>query len=210
MEPTEDTNIVTEGLGYLTGPYPSQPTIVGFVKSFLQQKQAIETALFPALAARSLLTATLYTFPLVNNVLDVIGRIIGRGRNGLDDHDYQAVLILQVAVNRSAGRIEDWSNLAAILLQASGGPVEYTEGLADFYLFVGDMTLNPNIVAQVLAGAVGNGIGAGFGYSVWPDGNDFEFCDLNNPSTTGQGPFGDWVSGQSGVGGLLVSGAEIV
>jgi hypothetical protein len=208
MEPTQDTAIVTEGLGYLTGPYPSLPVITGFVKSFLQQKQAIENALFPALAARGLLTATLYTLPETNSVFDTLGLIIGRAREGLDDHDYRAVLILQVAVDRSAGRIEDWSNIAAILLTTAGGPAEYFEGLAAFYLFVGDMTLNPNIVAQVLAGAVGNGIGATFGYSVWPDGNDFMFDDVNNTSTTGQGPFGDSVGGQ--VGGLLVSVAEVV
>ena len=69
------------------------------------------------------------------------------------------------------------------------------------------MTLNPNIVAAVIKGAKGNGIGSSLGYTVWPDGNDFEFCDVNNVSTTGQGTFGDSVAGL--VGGVLVSVAEV-
>ena len=205
----------------LTGPFPTLPTIVGFLKSFLQQKQTMENALFPVLAARALATATVYTLvplpgvasavvtgvPTFNSVFDVIGRIIGQPRQGLNDHDYRSILYLKVAVNRSGARVTDWSGIAAILLQTAGGGVEYVEGTAEFYLFVGDMELNPNIVAQVIAGAVGNGIGASFGYTVWPDGNDFEFDDVNNASTTGQGTFGDTAG--SGDGGLLISVALV-
>ena len=43
-----------------------------------------------------------------------------------------------------------------------------------------------------------------FAYTTWPDGNDFEWCDDLNPSTTGQGTFGDDIGGL--VGGLLVAG----
>lgn len=206
--PTQNTTVVTDGIGRLTGPYPGLPNIVGFLKSFLQQKQTIENALYPALLARTLANATLYAPPQTNFILDVIGRIVGQPRQGLSDADYRSILYLRIAVNRSGARIIDWSNIAAILLRTAGGPVQYLEGgTAEFYLFVGDMELNPVVVASVLYGAKGNGIGSSFGYTMWADGNDFEFDDANNTSTTGQGPFGDAVGGA--VGGLLVSVAGV-
>lgn len=205
--PTQQTTVVADGVAKLTGNFQQQPNIVAFLKACLAQKQALENAIFPILAAIQLRTATLYTLPSTNAFLDILGQYIGQPRGGLSDHDYQAVLFIKAAVNRSAARHQDWSRIAAVLLSTSGGPVSFTEGVAAFYLFVGNMTLNPNVVASVLAGGVGDGIGAQLGYSTWADGNDFEWDDVNNPSTTGQGTFGDSVAGL--VGGLLVSAAGV-
>jgi hypothetical protein len=142
-----------------------------------------------------------------NSVFDAIGALVQQPRGGIDDSDYRSVLYLKIAVNRSGARTTDVSGFAQILLQTSGGPIEYYEGEAEFFLFVGDMTLNPNVVATILGKGRGDAIGSELGYSVWPDGNDFEWADVANESTTGQGTFGDAVAGL--VGGLLVSVAVI-
>ncbi len=87
--------------------------------------------------------------------------------------------------------MSDWSNLAAILLRVSGGPVIYLDGgNAAFYLFVGDMpaTLNPNVVASLLSSADPNVEGPNcLGYSTWADGNDFEWCDAKQHGHDGTG-----------------------
>jgi hypothetical protein len=143
-----------------------------------------------------------------NVVFDMLGALVGQPRSGLNDHDYRAIIYLKVAVNRSDSSTSSWSSLIQILLQTSGGPVEYTEASeAGFDVFVGDMSLNPLVVASVLSGAVPNGVGANLLYSTWPDGNDFEWCDSSNVSTTGQGTFGDSVAGL--VGGLLISAEKM-
>lgn len=207
--PSPSTQVVSVGLARLTSNYANKPNIRAYLSAFLAEVQILETATYAMLSALMLGGATVYGLPTTNVVFDQIGALVGLPRNGLDDADYKSLLYLQVAVNRSAGRTSDWSTFAGILLRTSGGPVEYLEsGDASFYFFVGGMSLNPNLVAQVLAEAVPNGVGDSvFGYSTWPDGNDFEFCDVNNVSTTGQGGFGDAVAGV--VGGLLVSGAQL-
>ncbi len=143
------------------------------------------------LTLRQLGQATINALPATNAVLDSLGALVGQPRSGLDDADYVTAIRLRAAVNRSKGRMSDWSNLAAILLRVSGGPVEYVEGgNASFYFFVGDMpaTLNPNVVASLLSSADPNGVGPNcLGYSTWADGNDFEWCGRKQHGHDGAG-----------------------
>lgn len=147
--------------------------------------------------------------PLLGNIVfDELGALVGQPRYAMSDHDYKAMIYLRAAVNRATGRTPDWSKFGSILLQNAGGPVSYYRGGdASFFFGVWDLELNPQIVAQALSAAVPNGVYGLFGYSTWADGNDFEWCDVNNVSSTGQGTWGDSVAGV--VGGLLVSGASI-
>jgi hypothetical protein len=188
--PTQETIVVSQGLGRLTYAYATQPNIVGILKSFLQQFQKYENALYPALAARYLRTATVYALPLTNVVFDVIGLIVGQPRLGMSDTDYQVALLLRVAVNRSAGRMSDWSRIAGLLLRISPGPAILTEGTAAFTLFIGQLgglvaavggQVNPNIVASILSGAHGLGIGSQLVYTTWPVANTLILSDANNP-----------------------------
>jgi hypothetical protein len=217
--PTQNSNVVGEAVGYLTDNFRLQQAIPAFTSAFAAEIQELENAIWTMMAGRSLVDLTttnsqgqtvnfgsvqILTAPAMNPVLDTIGSIVGQPRQGLDDSDYLSVIYLKITVNRSSGRTTDWSQFAQLLLQSgAGGPVEFEQGSAALYFFVGDLQLNPIVVASVLARAVANGVGSAFGYSTWPDGNDFEWCDVNNESITGQGTFGDTVAGV--VGGLLVS-----
>lgn len=150
-----------------------------------------------------------------NIVFDLIGKLVGQPRAGLSDPDFRAIIYLKIAVLRSFGRTTDWSNIAQILEKTSVpvdllvGPATYVEGEAGFSLFIQGMTLNPNIVASVIAGAVPNGVGADLEYSTpsFPR-LLFTFAD----SVTGGGNqhgFGDFFTGGSGIGGDLTSAVRL-
>lgn len=198
--PTENTDYAGEAIGYLTDAYRSKQIIAAFVAAKMVSRQELEGVFWDIINLRRLANA-------VGAQLDVNGRIVGQPRNTASDGDYKAAITLRVAVNRSTGRLTDWSNFGAILLQTSSGPVSYYGGEASFFFGVWGMALSPVVVASVLAAAVPNGVRGVFAYSTWADGNDFEWADVNNLSTTGEGGFGDSVAGL--VGGLLISAAEM-
>jgi hypothetical protein len=209
--PAWNQMIVAQGLAWLTGQF-QQPNIRAWLAACLQPLQTLEDAAQQVLTVRFLATAQLFELPETNSVLDVIGALVGQPRDGLDDADYQTLIYLRIAVNRATGVVADWAGFAKILLRAgAGGPVSYYEALAGLFFGVWDLPqgpwptqdINPNLVGQLLAKAVPNGVNGIFAYTTWKDGGDFEWCDANNQSTTGQAGWGDSVAGQ--VGGLLVS-----
>lgn len=153
-------------------------------------------------------TAVTATQPLTNANMDVVGNLVGQQRLGQNDLNYLSIITLRIAINRSFGSITNWSDFAGILLNTSGGPVFYYEtGSASFYFGIWDMTLNPNIVGQVLATAVPNGVGPNiFAYTTWPDGADFT-CDSVYDTSTGELGWGSIYT--STVGGLLVAAISI-
>lgn len=221
--PSYNQQIVAQGLARLTGVYGTSPNIRAWLAAYLGELQAIEDATQGVLTMRFLSTATVWPStpvnpgdPTSNIVFDTIGALVGQARAGLDDADYRSLIYLRVAVNRATGRTTDWANFATILLRAgAGGPISYYDGAgkgAAFFFGVWDIPyptvdLNPNVVSAMLSVAVPNGVYGVFAFTTWADGNDFEWCDVNNESTTGEGTWGDSVVGA--VGGLLVSGYAI-
>lgn len=206
--PIQNTQIVAQGLARLTSAFITKPNVRAWLSVLLRPWQDIENATWQVLTMRFLATATVYSLPATNSVFDTIGALVGQPRSGLSDSDYKSIIYLRIAVNRSTGRTTDWSNFGAILLRAgAGGPVSYFESMAGLFFGVWNENLNPVLIAQTLARAVPNGVYGVYAFSTWADGNDFEWADANNLTTTGEGTFGDSVAGA--VGGLLVSGTAI-
>lgn len=202
-EPVQNTAVVAEGLGLLTSMYAKQPNVRNILTAILSQRQLLENVMFQVYSGRNLRGAALYALPVTNSVLDAIGALVGQPRDGLSDAQYQPIIFLRAAVNRATGRATDWSKFAQILLGFSGGGVEYYQGEASFFFFVGDMLIDPVVVASVLFDAVPNGIGPGvFAYSTWVDGNDFMWGSTYSAGA-GQGKWGSHYDGT--VGGLLVA-----
>jgi hypothetical protein len=204
-EPVENIAVVTEGLGLLTSMYAKQPNVQAILTAILSVRQTLEAVLWGVYTGRRLPqpSSALYTLPLTNSVLDALGALVGQGRGGLSDVQYQATLLLRVAVNRSSGRITDWSGLAALVLPYASG-VEYFEATAAFSLGFWNLMLPALALAGVLADAVPNGVRANFDYSGWAPGNDFEWC-----AADGTGGQGVWADSTGAVGGLLVASLEM-
>lgn len=210
--PTQNTGVVAAGLARLTSAYATKPGVRKILTALLTPKQELENVLFAVYVGRRLSTATLYALPTTNSVLDAIGKLVGQPRNAMSDAEYQAVLFLAVAVNRSNGRIGDWSKFAAILLHYfAGGPVELLEGTAAFDFGVLDFTGADadNIVvavAGVLAKAVPNGVRASFVYSTWSSSLNFTFGSVYDGTA---GPLGLGSIYDGSVGGKLVASLSL-
>lgn len=201
-EPTPNTAIVAEGLERLTSMYAKQPNVRKILTALLAPRQETANMLWDVYVGRRLRDAVLYPLPQTNSVLDSIGDLVGQPRATMSDADFQAVLFLRVAVNRSTGRTTNLSQFAAILLQTSGGPCEYLEGVAAYDFGVFDMALPPIAVAGALSDAVDNGVRGTFVYSTWPFSQNFTWGSVYSVGA-GQGGFGSVYAPSAG--GLLVA-----
>jgi hypothetical protein len=189
MLPRQNLQIVGQGLARLTSAYITQANCRAWLAAILQPWQDLEDATWSVLTARQLTTATLYNLPQTNVVFDVIGDLVGIQRNGLSDQFFQALILLQIAVNRATGRTLDWSRFAQILGPYTSEGILYLDGTADFEFGLWNLTLPPQAVGRALSIAVPNGIGASLAYTTWPDiGTDIEFTSVYD-STAGQSGF---------------------
>lgn len=195
----DQTNVVFPG-ARLT--FATQPTLYYTVQSLTSNVITLTTG-YTGLTT----TTTTATQVLTNANMDVVGNLVGQLRLGQNDLNYLSVIALRIAINRGDASISSWSNYAAILSQYGSGISYYETGNAAFWFGVWDITLNPNIVAQVLSSGVPNGVGPNtFAYTVWPDGNDFQMDSLTDTST---GELGWGSHYTSTVGGLLVAAIQM-
>lgn len=79
---------------------------------------------------------------------DLIGKLVGQPRLGLDDETYRNYLRARVVANHSQGHFEDLISVATLILNNSGYTVAVTnEGTGTIRIFIG---------ALALADAIGN------------------------------------------------------
>lgn len=204
--PSRNTQIVAQGLARLASKYVTQPNMRAMLAVYLQPAQDLEDAIWDVIEGRVLATATLYALPETNAVLDELGALVGQPRTGMSDAQYQAMIYLRIAVNRSTGRAVDWSRFAQILLRTSGGPAFYYDDQAGLVLGMWDMTLDPLVVAAALARAVPNGVYGNLSYSLWPDGADYAVGSVYDPSA---GQLGLSSVYDTSVGGVAVATVAI-
>jgi hypothetical protein len=225
----EDTSYVAEAFGYLpsqftpqvpvvhagTPPYvtsTTRPVWAALVGSYALEVQAAEVALWGILA-ETLVTA-------VGVGLDVIGRIVGLARNGLDDTTYRAELYVQIIVLKSNAHPTDIERAARQFLAiAPGTSAAYTEW-ADAaqtvpLLAAANITVaapagaTPLTAAQAalldafLQAAKAVGTRVMLIFSTVNDLNTFCFDDSTNPTQPASRGWGD--STNSAVGGAFAS-----
>ena len=201
--PTPETTISPDGIALLTSMYVSQPNISGITKALTLRLQQIETSLWAVIAAVQLTNHPMAGGPW--DVLDKIGSIVGAVRNGLDDTDYLALIRLRAKVNLARGRSEDVLSLAAIMAGVLP-PVYLEDGPAAFYLgcwnIGGSYPQFEPLLKQVrAAGTYGN-----FVYTVWADGDDFEWAS-GYDATAGEGTWGSTYDATKG--GLLAAAVAL-
>ena len=205
MVPVLNDKLVPQGLARLTSAFINQPNIRALLAAYLQPLQDVEFQLWNILQARVLSTATIYSLPQTNSVFDSIGALVGLARTGLSDVDYRALIYLEIAVNRTTGRMSDWSRFAQILAPWSDA-VQFVDGdNADFQFGVWNIQLPAIIVGAQLARATENGVGGVFAFTTWEDtGDDLKWAWSGDMSGTGQSGWG-W-SGDTATGGVWCAG----
>lgn len=68
--------------------------------------------------------------------LDVIGRIVGQDRGGVDDTTYQAYLSAKIYANRATGKHEELIHLCRLVVASATQVVVHREGTATVTVFV--------------------------------------------------------------------------
>jgi hypothetical protein len=206
MFPAQNTTYVSEGLARFTSAYTATlaPKLQALATCYLQSCQLMETALFQVIQNKWLVNA-------VGIDLDILGDIVGQERLGLSDTLYRQVIRLRIRANRSNGRSDDVVGLGLLIAQELttdlNGVVKYLESATAAFDITFTNLAYPQTTWSLLQEARAAGTRGEVIYSIWPDGNDFEWADVNNLSTTGQGTWGDSVAGL--VGGLLLSAQPI-
>lgn len=107
--------------------FRNKTKLAGVLKSYETQLQKLEDAAWEVILYRTLntnpATGTAYA---VGVQLDIIGRIVGRPRQGLSDSDYLIAIRGQIRINRSCGTPNDIIEVA-ILSLPPGYDFDYTE-----------------------------------------------------------------------------------
>lgn len=111
-------NHAAKALARLLSQYRGRPRFEGLVSAIGAEIQAIEDA-------TGTMTNSLLAFLNAEGAqLDRIGTIVAQPRNGLDDSAYRARIAVRIAVNFSAGQMEDIINIAALYMAAVGNPLQ--------------------------------------------------------------------------------------
>lgn len=97
------TTHVTDGLARVMAQYKNSPQLTALVTALLGQVQKMEDAFFAMDDGRFLWNGT--TNPAIGAQLDLIGKIAGIQRNGMDDPTYLIFIVATIAQNNSDGSI---------------------------------------------------------------------------------------------------------
>lgn len=87
---------IADGLGRILSQFDRSPTLRGVAAAFLSQVQDAENTLLDLFYSRTIAGAS-------GAQLDVIGRVVGEPRDGLNDSDYRRFLQVRIAVNFAQG-----------------------------------------------------------------------------------------------------------
>ncbi len=106
MSATPSYDHVVRGVSKLLQQY-RQPKYEGWLTAYLNRIQEAEDATWEVIEGRNLADAE-------GKQLDVLGRIVGRGRNGLSDDRYRLSIGVKILVNRSNGIGKDFRAIMAL------------------------------------------------------------------------------------------------
>ncbi len=190
-----NSNVTAEGLGRLIEQYKHKPRLAALLASYLDEFQDIENANYGLLTLRTLDDA-------VGAQQDIIGKIVGRARNGLSDDDYRTVLRAQIVANNSRGNPEDLIKILVLVGGTDSTPVVLYRprppASVQIELMNNIGTLNPALAFELLDEARGEAIALTFLWSYSDDADQFALSDANAPATSSTRGLGSTVSGTTG------------
>lgn len=105
--------------------------------------QSVESCLQQLLSERSIDTA-------VGAQLDVLGKIVGQTRNGLDDDAYRRYVRARVATNKSTGIIEDLLKVTDLIVYDDAATyITKQEGTATLRLIISGIAITSTLAEVV-------------------------------------------------------------
>lgn len=178
--PPASIDHVSRGLARFLEQYKSKPKLNALARVYLNRIQELENACWEVILYRLLPNAE-------GAQLDMIGRIVGRGRNGLVDSDYLIAIRAQIRINRSCGTPEDMIDVTRLSVPA-GFTFTYDEAYPKTVLItvIGAVNWTIDVLYDNLFRAKSSGTKLFLQYSEADDSNTFTFATGTNwePSAT--------------------------
>lgn len=115
--PQRELNHLGSGLAKLLSQFQNKPNIAGVLQSYLNRIQEWEDAIWEVIYKRNIDNGE-------GAQLDIIGRIVLRGRGLLNDDNYRIALRCQIRINKSCGTPEDMIDVAQL---SQVGPFTFDE-----------------------------------------------------------------------------------
>ncbi len=200
MALTESTDFVTRALAKLPEQFKGRVKFAAFLSSFIEQAQDVEAVLFEIVNETHLETA-------VGESLNVLGRIVGEDRQGLDDDAYRLRIKARIRLNLSSGTVEDILEILALVLGSSYVSELQAYAPASFRLDIyGPMdTPTSEYIAQIVSEARAAGVGGLLVYSEELDAVTFTFADGDTATVDA---VRGWADDASAAGGYWADALE--
>jgi hypothetical protein len=182
MSLTQNITHVQQAKARLIAQYKGKANIEAFIEAYANQVQEIENVLFDLLLLRGVDTAT-------GALLDLLGAIVGRPRDGLGDTDYRLYIKAQIRANISNGNAEELIAIMTLLVSGASFDLveQYPTDPATLIVRIDDQLVHDgNVIARILHKAksagvrvvlewfedaspfvFANGVGGGFGDGTW-------------------------------------------
>jgi len=175
----------------------TENNIKKLIRALVTPVQTLECELQKLLVDRSVDTA-------VGEQLNVLGRIVGQERAGLDDDDYRRVVRARISVNRSKGTISDLIKIASLIVYDDLAYMKVNNhGAAALTMSIEDVIVSVQTsltLASLLQDAVAAGVRIYLETNNTSDADAFTFDDYGD---TGLGPGQGFESYDTLTGGKL-------
>lgn len=182
---TQSLDHAERGLAKLLEQFKGKPRIEALLRAYLNRVQELENAAWEVINYRLLENAE-------GVQQDIIGRIVGRGRNALSDTDYFYALKGQIRINRSSGRPEDLIDVTRLSI-----PSGFVFSYGEFYpatviiSISGAVSFNISILFENLLRTKAGGVRLFLSYSEAAPANTFTFASGSTPELDTDQGFGD-------------------
>lgn len=153
-----EIDVVDKGLSRLLYQFSNSANYKELVSIYLSLQQEIETICFDVLAQKDINQATGLS-------LDLIGKIVGQARGGLEDSAYRTAILIKIFINNSRGTIADIQNIVKLLTNSEDVIVfENFPASINLYISGNPLTEEQRQIVQLIVSAgvrVGNTLVAG-------------------------------------------------
>lgn len=196
---SKKTDYVVSGLTRFLKQFRDKRKLNALAASYLAEVQKLENAIWEVIEYRMLDNAE-------GIQLDILGKIVGRGRNDLSDADYKLAIRAQIRINRSLGRPSDLIDVAE-LSSPDGSDFSYSEYYpATVCIAFYTLISNTALVYDNLKKTKGAGIKLFFIYSEAEQENTFTFSSADSPEVDTSKGFGDETFTAGGVWANVLKG----